>query len=163
MSSFQWIYLSLLLRDLQASTVWGYLFDDDGKYPDRARTLFIWVFQLWQPPFHCRSCVCLHHANSSPIPVPHFFHWDLAFLSVMCYQWGCRRCLGLPNYLPLSLFLLAPPLSTASVYLPPPPRSSVSTQLFTVRSLFSLGFLFLTFLICLFGWFWYFLLGLSYF
>lgn len=55
-------------------------------------------------------------------PQPHFSYWDLAFPSVMHYQWGCRHCLGLPSSIPFPLvpFLLTPLLSTTLLYLPPP-------------------------------------------
>lgn len=112
-----------------------------------ARTLFIRVFQLWQLPLHCRSSAACTTPSPLPSQFPHFFHWDLAFLSVMYYQWGCRRCLGLPNHLPLPLLLLTPPLLTVSVYLLPLPQSSVSTSLFMVHSVFFPGFLFSTWLI----------------
>lgn len=50
----------------------GYLFDGEGKCLDCARTLFVWVFQLWQLLFHCRSCVaCITPSTllpSTPFP-----------------------------------------------------------------------------------------------
>lgn len=64
------------------------------------------------------------------IPVPHFFRWDLAFLSVMCYQWGCRQRLGLPNYLPLPLVLSFHPTSLDSFCVSPSTTSVLGEHSF---------------------------------
>ena len=134
-SSFRWIYLWQLLRDLQASSVWGCLVGDESKYLDRAKTLFIRVFQLWQFPFHCRSSVVFITPSTS--------HPRTPFSSTGTWH-SCQSCaiseaagaayrpaqLSSPSF----LFLLTPPLSTVSVYLPLPPRSSASTPLCTLRS-----------------------------
>lgn len=118
-----------LLKDLQESAVEAYLFDDEGKYLDCARTLFIWLLKLWQLPFPWKSCIAASTPSTIHSQYPIFFLWDVAFLPVMHYQWDCRHFLGLPNYLPLSFSVLTPPLSTVAVYLPRPPRSLASTPL----------------------------------
>lgn len=77
------------------------------------------------------------------IPVPHFLHWDLAFLSVMRYQWGCRRHLGLPNYLPSPSSLSSHPTPLDSFCVSPSTTSVLSehSTFFTIHSLLHLGFM----------------------
>lgn len=95
--------------------MWGCLVGDESKYLDRANTLFIWVFQLWQLPFHCRSSVVfITPSTSHPrtpflplgpgIPVSHV-------LSVRLQA----PLIGLPNYLLLPFSFFSPHPSRQSL------------------------------------------------
>lgn len=164
MSSFQWIYSWQLLRDLQASTVQGYLFNDEGKYVGCARTLFIWVFQLWQLPLHCRSCAT-PTPLSSQFPIASTGTWHSCQSCAISDAAGAAS--ACPAIFPIPLFLLTTPLLTISAYLLPLPQSSVNTSLFAVHSAFCPIFLFSTWFIrvslqlIVHALLWYFLLGLT--
>lgn len=72
----------------------------------------------------------------SPLPSQHSdgSTGDLAFLSVKCYQWGCRLYSGRPKLSSLLLSFASQPHPLDSFCVSPSTKPSVSALLFTLRS-----------------------------